>query len=293
MKQFLTICLTILSCNLLGQKTTILRIPAAVVDTAIFPTGVTTLYQNSLKEDKANKAIDFSVVNNTKYPSVQAVVDYIGTLPVYTIPNLQSVTTAGSNTSHSIVSALNLQSVSTGDAFVGTLNSVSSNYVYLKTLASDDLPRIVFKVGAFGETQVRADNADGKTLQLPNITGTLANAVLFNGTTYSASTTGLINMGAAFDTTAGIHFDATFTPPGTTGSQTINKPAGSVNFAAGAISLTVTNSLVTTTSIIMVTVEDNDTAVKSAYVSSKSAGSFTLKLNANAAAETKVTFIVF
>lgn len=55
-----------------------------------------------------------------------------------------------------------------------------------------------------------------------------------------------------------INFDYTNTPVTTTGAQTINKPSGSVNLAAGATSLIVTNSLVSATSHVFVTVETTD-----------------------------------
>ena len=86
-------------------------------------------------------------------------------------------------------------------------------------------------------------------------------------------------------------FDATNTAGGTTGNQTINKPSGTVNFAASATSLTVTNSLVTTSSIIICTVRTNDTT---AYIKNcvPGSGSFTINLGAAATAETSVGFLV-
>lgn len=86
-------------------------------------------------------------------------------------------------------------------------------------------------------------------------------------------------------------FDATDITAGTTGAQTINKPCGSVNFAAAASTLVVTNSLATATSHIFLTVETTDTTAKSATVV-RAAGSFTIVLNAAATAETRVAFLV-
>lgn len=87
------------------------------------------------------------------------------------------------------------------------------------------------------------------------------------------------------------YVDATMTAGGTTGAQTINKAAGSVNFAAAATSLVVTNSLVTTSSIVIATVLTNDGTLKSVQCV-PAAGSFTIHANAAATAETKVAFIV-
>ena len=83
----------------------------------------------------------------------------------------------------------------------------------------------------------------------------------------------------------------TITASGTTGAQTINKIAGSVNFAAAAASLVVTNSTVSTSSVIICTIGKNDTTMKSVSAVSGS-GSFTLYANAAPTAETKVNFLV-
>ncbi len=88
-----------------------------------------------------------------------------------------------------------------------------------------------------------------------------------------------------------IVFPSTNTTTGTTGAQTINKPSGKVNFAASASTLVVTNSLVTTSSIVIVTVEGTDATFTSARVTLAS-GSFTITANATATAETKVDFFV-
>lgn len=84
---------------------------------------------------------------------------------------------------------------------------------------------------------------------------------------------------------------ATNTAAGTTGNQTINRPSGTVNFAAGASSLTVTNSLVTTASLVFCTVRTNDTTATIKNVVPAS-GAFTINLGAAATAETSVGFFV-
>jgi hypothetical protein len=85
--------------------------------------------------------------------------------------------------------------------------------------------------------------------------------------------------------------DATNTATGTTGAQTINKSAGTVNFAAAATTLVVTNSLVSTSSLVFCTIRTNDTTALIKNVV-PAAGSFTITLNAAATAETSVGFIV-
>lgn len=89
-----------------------------------------------------------------------------------------------------------------------------------------------------------------------------------------------------------IALDRTNTAGGTTGAQTINKMAGSVNFAVAAASLVVTNSLVSETSNVIAVAQTNDATgyVKNVVPGS---GSFTINLVAAATAETRVAFWVF
>jgi hypothetical protein len=112
-----------------------------------------------------------------------------------------------------------------------------------------------------------------------------------NGTLAYQSSANLTYDGSVFTAKADIVVDKTITAAGTTGAQTINKTAGSVNFAIAASSLVVTNSLVTTSSIILATIGTNDTTMKSVSAVSAS-GSFTLFANAAATAETRVNFLV-
>ena len=89
----------------------------------------------------------------------------------------------------------------------------------------------------------------------------------------------------------GITYTATNTAAGTTGNQTINRPSGTVNIAAAGTTVTVTNSLVTTSSIVFATIRTNDsTAIIKNVV--PAAGSFTINLNAATTAETSVGFFV-
>jgi len=112
-----------------------------------------------------------------------------------------------------------------------------------------------------------------------------------NGTSPYQSSANLTYDGAVFTVKADIVVDKTITAAGTTGAQTINKTAGSVNFAIAATSLVVTNSLVATSSVILATVASNDTTMRSVQAVA-AAGSFTLYANAAATAETRVNFLV-
>jgi hypothetical protein len=108
----------------------------------------------------------------------------------------------------------------------------------------------------------------------------------------NASVTALRVPGASFvASTTDLQLSKTSTAAATTGAQTISKPAGSVNFAAAATSLVVTNALVTANSIIIATVNTNDATMKT-VLAVAGAGSFTLHANAAATAETRVSFLV-
>lgn len=89
-----------------------------------------------------------------------------------------------------------------------------------------------------------------------------------------------------------VTFDATNTAWGTTWNQTINKPSGTVNIAAAGTSVTVTNSLCTTSSIVYAVVRTNDSTATIKNVVPW-AGSFTINLAAAATAETSIGFVVF
>lgn len=105
------------------------------------------------------------------------------------------------------------------------------------------------------------------------------------------SSNGGSNVGNASFGIKQLFVDYTNTAGGTTGAQTINKASGSVNFAAAATSLVVTNSLVSTNSNIQCTVATNDSTMKSVQCVAGS-GSFTIFANAAATAETRVRFHV-
>lgn len=87
--------------------------------------------------------------------------------------------------------------------------------------------------------------------------------------------------------TTGFSLTGTITAALATGAKTINKPCGTVRFAAGATSLVVTNSLVTTSHRVLTTVSTNDSTMKSAQAV-VTTGAFTLFPSANPTAETEV-----
>lgn len=122
-----------------------------------------------------------------------------------------------------------------------------------------------------------------------------AGEITFAGPTVTFAAGAAISSGQSLQFAAGssgLLLDRTITPAGTTGNRTINKMAGTVNFAAGASAITVTNSTVSVNSFIFTNVRTADatcTFVKSAVPGS---GSFVITLNAGCTAETSVAFLV-
>lgn len=150
---------------------------------------------------------------------------------------------------------------------VGSLEKMSSGFTTAGIIASNDM---VLRNTVSGNVDVYNSYASGDIQ-------------------FAAGASSTANM--KVESTGKISFPGTNTSGGTTGAQTINKVSGSVNFAAGASTLVVTNSLATTTSVIIVTVYGSDATATSARVT-RASGSFTITLNAIATAETAVGFMV-
>ena len=102
---------------------------------------------------------------------------------------------------------------------------------------------------------------------------------------------GDVNATVNFGSVATFQFLRTITAGGTTGNQTINRPSGTVNFAAAAAALTVTNSTVNASSIVLATARTNDAtcSVKNVVAG---AGSFVINMTAACTAATSVGFLV-
>lgn len=88
-----------------------------------------------------------------------------------------------------------------------------------------------------------------------------------------------------------VNYNPTNTAAGTTGNQTINKASGTVNIAAAGTTVTVTNSLVTASSIVYAVIRTNDATATIKNVV-PAAGSFVINLNAATTAETSIGFFV-
>ena len=140
-----------------------------------------------------------------------------------------------------------------------------------------------------------AGNSGDMTVKTGNSTGGTAGNVVLQCGAVGGVRSNVNILASALDCTGVNSFKLlipkTLTAGGTTGNQTLSKISGSVNFAAGASSLTVTNTLVDASSIVFAVVRTNDaTAVIKNVV--PSAGSFVITLEAAATAETSVGFFV-
>ncbi len=128
-------------------------------------------------------------------------------------------------------------------------------------------------------------------------TSTTTSVMTFTGPTLVSGSAAITNNYVLNVKSGNSYFDGKFVQgqtiitPGTTGNQTINKPSGKVNIAAAGTSITVTNNLVTASSIIIPIVMSNDATAIVKNVTASS-GSFVITLNAACTSETIIAFWV-
>lgn len=150
-------------------------------------------------------------------------------------------------------------------------------------------------ISVFDQTRSFAPTSGTGTFTSFAFTGTINQTGGANGITRGLYINPTLTAAADFraiEVTGGtINVSKTITTPGTTGNQTINKLAGTVNIAAAGTTVTVTNSLVTANSIIMCTVQTNDTTALLKNVV-PAAGSFVINMNVAVTAETAIAFFV-
>lgn len=96
----------------------------------------------------------------------------------------------------------------------------------------------------------------------------------------------------ATGTTPDFRFNRTITPIGTTGDQTINKIAGTINVAAAAASVTLTNSLISANSIILPVIRTKDATCTQLISVVPASGSAVFSMNAGCTAATSIGFVV-
>jgi hypothetical protein len=94
-----------------------------------------------------------------------------------------------------------------------------------------------------------------------------------------------------YATSGEVVFPKTITAIGTTGNQTINKMTGTLNIAGTGTTVTLTNSLISSTSIVMCWLQTNDATAKS-VVAVPGTGSCVFTLNAASTGTVAVGFFV-
>jgi len=189
-----------------------------------------------------------------------------------------------------------------------TFTMTSPNGSYIRTLTWDNSAFLIDDISAGGRYIRVAGNGvlsmdgsnnifNGGNLNQNFSVGSQGGA----NSLYVEGTTGEVGVGTNSPSTSldvvgvvstdGLNLDRTITTAGTTGNQTINKVAGTVNIAAAGTTVTVTNSLVTANSIIFCTLRTNDATATIKNVV-PGAGSFVITLGSAATAEVSIGFMV-
>jgi hypothetical protein len=162
-----------------------------------------------------------------------------------------------------------------GDFKVGSSSTVE-NYIRVATISAVPTVRLASRRVQMGDAE---GFGNGTLITLDDSS---------NGITLGGSASALT---VTANNVYNWQYNRTLTTGGVTGAQTINKPYGSVNFAAGASSLVVTNSVAVSSSIIFPTPQTNDATCRDFSIT-RASGSFTINANAPCTAETTVGFQV-
>jgi len=191
----------------------------------------------------------------------------------------------------------NLADVATGNALISggvgvapawgkiTSSHVNSTIPTISAGVNSDITSFFGPITFSDTVTVSSDmHLSGGFYDSTDVIGDPNNVLISNGGGTEWSTGLSINT-LVLNTNFGL--EGTITGAGTTGAQTINKPCGTVRFAAGASSLVVTNSLCTTSHKVLAMACTNDTTATVKNVVTTT-GAFTITLEAAATAETEV-----
>lgn len=181
----------------------------------------------------------------------------------------------------------NLTNSSFGEMLFKNNSGGGTNNQDVRIIAHD----IVLQAG----TKIQLNNGGDSRVTLGGTT-TSSPGFKWVGTTVTfglgdGTTGGALVASGTLSVTGDLILAKTITAGGVTGAQTINKTSGSVNFAAAATSLVVTDSLCTTSSVIQCTIATHDATAGGLKVVAGS-GSFTIYLDVAPTAETRVNFLI-
>lgn len=163
-------------------------------------------------------------------------------------------------------------------------NSTSDNGGYINSATSTQL-------ALSGGSQFNGTNTIAKATSASQVTMSTGAIIFKSDTSLTVTGTFTPTERMRISPKGAIVFPSTNTATGTTGNQTINKPSGSVNIAASGTTVTVTNSLVTSSSLVFAVVRTNDSTALIKNVVPGS-GSFVINMNAAVTAETSIGFWV-
>lgn len=223
----------------------------------------------------------------------------VTTAPVWSTLILPNAATVGDIFSSSTTNTMSrITAVATGNALISGGVATLPSWGKITTshttgIAASGANADITSLSVLGDISSDVDFAGTLTLlgtvQDSGATGGVAGQIL-STTGTSVSWTSQVTLDTLTLNTR-LSVEGTITAGGTTGAQTINKPSGTVNFAAAASSLVVTNSLCTTSDRVLATVVTNDTTMKSVSCVTTN-GAFTLTANAAATAETAVYWVL-
>lgn len=191
-----------------------------------------------------------------------------------------AIGTTATTTGNPAIAIGHAASASTNQVVIGSSVGAAKNVFIGPSLATSasaaTTPITINGVGGLG-----TDIVGGALLFAPGrSTGAAvpANVIIQATTAIGTSTTqqtliNVLTVGAG----GSIGLLRTITAVGTTGNQTINQPAGTVNIAAAGTTVTVTNNLVTASSIIFAEIRTNDATARIANVV-PGAGSFVINI---------------
>jgi hypothetical protein len=205
---------------------------------------------------------------------------------------IQGMVLQNTNTGTTAITGMLLRNAA--GTYVGQVSYYPSNYIIAAQANSVSLGSVDQQRLSFGANTSATGSAQDITFSTFGTNSTYQMQIKGNGNVQINSNT---DAGYRFDVNGtarvqgALNFNPTNTASGTTGNQTINKASGTVNIAAAGTTVTVTNSLVTASSIVYAVIRTNDsTAVIKNVV--PGAGSFVINLGAAATAETSIGFFV-
>jgi hypothetical protein len=218
---------------------------------------------------------------------------------VYDIAKIIPTINFGASNALKTVNVLHIDTVNTATTGLTACNLISADYGGANKFLVDSAG-VVTTASTITVGSSLVQSGGGAAMEVKgwaSDSGSAIGAKFGTGNAFSTAGAVLMEIHNAGTRKATVSKDGAYNPDftddsGTTGSRTVNKPAGKNAFAAAATTITITNSCVTADSIILPVLQTNDTTAKS-VIAVPTAGSFDLILNAAATGTTVVGWVVF